>query len=239
VPAKLFTTEEPRTPRTKVDNLIDYSQHSRKDALMGLLLAFAVAILLTLDAFRRSKRPPRVRRKRRVVATPPQPQEHLEPRSAERTEDLIGIDGCPGGWAVAMSDHDLSAIRFSVVTDIQTILDAADAAGAYVAIDIPIGLPASGSRGCDLAARQTLGDRQGSRVFPAPSRAALGGNTYAECCELNQQASGKKISQQTYAIIPKINEVDRWITRNRQRRVREVHPGSENSSGTPVLVSTT
>ena len=190
---------------------------------MWLMLAIAVAILLALDAVRRSKRRPRARRRQRVVAPQPQHKTH-EPRSVIKTEDLIGIDGCPGGWAVAMSDGALSAITFTVVKDIHSILDAADATGAYVAIDIPIGLPPSGSRGCDLAARKTLGDGQGSRVFPAPCRVALSGTSYAECCELNQRAAEKKISQQTYAIIPKINEVDRWITRKRQARIREMHP---------------
>lgn len=191
---------------------------------MMWVLAIAVAILLALDALRGSRRcshrPPR----RRVVAPKPRSPRPREFPASSTTDDLVGIDGCPGGWAVAMSNHDLSAIKFSVVTDIHPILDAAEAAGAYVAIDIPIGLPPAGSRECDLAARKTLGDGQGSRVFPAPSRAALSGTTYAECCELNQRAAEKKISQQTYAIIPKIREVDLWITPKRHARIREMHP---------------
>jgi predicted RNase H-like nuclease len=191
---------------------------------MWLVLAIAVAILLALDALRGPRRRSRVLRKRRVVAPPSEPPKPRDPRAADKTEDLIGIDGCPGGWAVAMSNRDLSAITFTVVTDIHSFLDTADATGAYVAIDIPIGLPSTGSRDCDVVARRVLGDGQGSRVFPAPSRAALNGTSYAECCTLNQQAAEKKISQQTYAIIPKIREVDHWITPKKHARIREIHP---------------
>jgi predicted RNase H-like nuclease len=93
-----------------------------------------------------------------------------------------------------------------------------------VAIDIPIGLPMSGARACDLAARRALGPGQGSRVFPVPARGTLEGNSYEECSELNRRASGTGISKQTFAIMPKIIEVDRWISRVTQARVREVHP---------------
>jgi predicted RNase H-like nuclease len=135
---------------------------------------------------------------------------------------LVGIDGCAGGWIVATSDASISKIEFSVVRDISDVLDVASQ--DVVAIDIPIGLASSGARPCDVAARRTLGSGQGSRVFPAPSRLALGGTTYKECCDLNRQASGTAISKQAHALLPKIVQVDRLMTRELQGRVREVHP---------------
>lgn len=89
---------------------------------------------------------------------------------------------------------------------------------------VPIGLPPSGPRACDVAARQALGPNQGGRVFPAPCRAALSGSTYEECSELNYRATEKRLSRQAHAIIPKIAEVDGWIRPALQARVREVHP---------------
>src|SRR5207244_11141269 len=98
---------------------------------MWLVLAIAVAVLLALDALRGRKRSrPRGPRKPRVVTPKPQSQKPDESHTTSETEDLIGIDGCPGGWAVAMSDRDLSTIRFTVGKDISTVLDPADAAGA-------------------------------------------------------------------------------------------------------------
>lgn len=188
------------------------------------LLVIAALILLALDAVRRPKRyRSRGRIPSGVVKRAPATTAR-KPAVSLKVEDVMGIDACPDGWEVAMSDSAPSTITFTVVKDIRSALDPAAAAGAFVAIDIPIGLPRAGSRACDHAARQTLGRKQGSRVFPVPSRAALDGNSYADCCALNRQAAEKKISQQTYAIIPKINEVDRWMTPNMQARVREVHP---------------
>jgi predicted RNase H-like nuclease len=133
---------------------------------------------------------------------------------------LIGIDGCRGGWVVARATDELATIQFDVVDDVARVLPQ----DAIIAIDIPIGLPDHGSRRCDIEARQRLGPRQGSRVFPAPSRAALDGVGYSECCALNQRATGKRISRRTHGIIPKSREVDHAISPALQVKVREAHP---------------
>jgi predicted RNase H-like nuclease len=138
---------------------------------------------------------------------------------------LIGIDGCRGGWVLATAtERSNVSLSFSIVSEIGGVFAQASEGKAIIAIDVPIGLPASGSRACDLAARRALGRGQGSRVFPAPSRAALAGASYAECCELNRKASGVKISRQTFAIFPKIREVDGSITPPLQAWIREAHP---------------
>ena len=94
-------------------------------------------------------------------------------------------------------------------------------------IDIPIGLPVGkDERKCDLAARKLLGQSRSSSVFRVPVRAVLNVSTYEKAVLVNQEATDKKISKQTYAIIPKIREVDDLLQRcpDARRMIREVHP---------------
>jgi predicted RNase H-like nuclease len=93
-------------------------------------------------------------------------------------------------------------------------------------IDIPIGLKSSGSeeRHCDREARKLLGKRASS-VFPAPCRQALECRDYAEASSVNQSATGRKLSRQSWAIVLKIYEVDSVVRGLPERRkLREMHP---------------
>jgi predicted RNase H-like nuclease len=137
---------------------------------------------------------------------------------------LIGIDGCADGWLAAVSDERLDAVDFTVLARLDELFARARDGEALVVIDIPIGLSDHGARGCDVAARRFLGAPRNSSVFPAPCRAALDGSTYPEACTLNRQASGKSMSKQAFAILPKIREVDDLMTPALQRSVREGHP---------------
>lgn len=114
-----------------------------------------------------------------------------------------GIDGCAGGW-IAVS------ARGVVVGDLATVLRGAP---RPVAIDMPIGL-AAGDRACDKAARARLGPRRAS-VFAPPARDVVGASAWR---------AGLGISKQCYHLLPRIRELDAWITPGRQRRVREAHP---------------
>jgi len=95
-----------------------------------------------------------------------------------------------------------------------------------IAIDIPIGLLERGSRDCDREARQLLGPGRASSVFPAPIRPILDAKNYRDACEIRFQIEGKKISRQTWAIMPKIRDVDVALQQDDRFRasVREVHP---------------
>ena len=64
------------------------------------------------------------------------------------------------------------------------------------------------------------------RDFPAPVRSALTAETYEEANEKNWKASGKGLPRQTYAIMPKIREVDSLLrgSAKARRTVRESHP---------------
>ena len=137
---------------------------------------------------------------------------------------LIGIDGCKAGWLVATSEDNLASLHFQIVVDLGTFLEGLDERNARVVIDVPIGLPVNGPRVCDLEARRYLKKPRNNSVFPAPCRATLAAHTYREACDLNSQASGKKISQQMFHILDKIRGIDSFVTRDRQRWFREAHP---------------
>jgi predicted RNase H-like nuclease len=92
-----------------------------------------------------------------------------------------------------------------------------------LAVDMPIGLAASGPRMSDGIVRSLLGPRRSS-VFPPPPRSALCARTYREACELRRQIDGKAVSAQVWNIFAKIAEVDRLMTPALQRLVIEAHP---------------
>ena len=96
-----------------------------------------------------------------------------------------------------------------------------------IGIDIPIGLPTHDSRGAEREARALLGRRRSS-VFPVPLRAALGARTLAQAsvAQARVHHRGKRLSVQSFAILPKIREVDALVLSNREvlQRVVEVHP---------------
>ena len=91
-----------------------------------------------------------------------------------------------------------------------------------VVIDIPIGLPESGRRACDLEARALLGPRRSS-VFTGVRRPLLAMSSY-EAANAWGKGDGEGLTRQMWNILPKIREVDAWITLTRSRIFREGHP---------------
>jgi predicted RNase H-like nuclease len=138
--------------------------------------------------------------------------------------DLIGLDGCRGGWLVAAADARLATLAFSLVEDLAPVVARARAGAALIAIDMPIGLSNERARACDLAARRLLGRPRASSVFPAPCRAALAATTYRRACALSRRTLGVALSREAFNILPKIRQVDALMTPALQARVREVHP---------------
>jgi predicted RNase H-like nuclease len=144
-------------------------------------------------------------------------------RSGDALE-LIGIDGCRGGWVVAAADPALSTLRFEIVSDLEPVFARGERGQALIAIDMPIGLGDRTPRACDLEARRLLGRPRASSVFPAPCRAALAATTYRRACGLSRRALGVALSLECFNILPKIRQVDALMTPARQAFVREVHP---------------
>ena len=139
---------------------------------------------------------------------------------------FAGVDGCRAGWfLVGIDDSDSWSV--DLCRSIQ-ILWAKWHAARLILIDIPIGLRDEGAteRLCDTEARWRLGPKRGSSVFPAPCRAALGATTYPEACALNVKHSKRRLSKQSWALVPKIRQVNEFLkdTNAANGRIREVHP---------------
>lgn len=143
---------------------------------------------------------------------------------------LRGVDGCPAGWFAASLDLQTGKVTGKVFEETKTKTETAellrDPHALVIAIDIPIGLPSRDRpRNVDGEARRLLKARQSS-VFPAPSRVVLDADGYPAACAASLAECGKSLSQQAYAIVPKIQVVDTVLreTPELQARVFEVHP---------------
>lgn len=142
--------------------------------------------------------------------------------------DIIGVDGCPGGWLmVTLPGGAIAEARATIAGTFDEVLQAAGDS-SFVAIDIPIGLPdrtGAGGRVCDRAARANLGGRQ-SALFSVPARAAVYATDYAAACAaaLAHSDPPRRVSKQCFNLFPKIREVDAVMTPALQARVVECHP---------------
>ena len=121
----------------------------------------------------------------------------------------VGVDGYRKGW-VAVVLRDGRYHSAGVFEHIRGVLEAYGDAAA-IGVDIPIGLPQSGQRACDLAARLFVGGRRSS-VFMTPTRSIL----------MQPFSSGLGVTAQAYALRDRILEVDEVA--GSARRLFEVHP---------------
>jgi len=131
-----------------------------------------------------------------------------------RSGHCAGVDGCNGGWVVASRAG--ATIEPAISTVIEHGYDA-------VAIDMPIGMPTTTARRSEIEARRYLSPR-GSTIFPTPVRACLDATDYLDACAISFAARGVKLSKQSFAILPKIAEVDRALSFAHTGRVAEAHP---------------
>lgn len=138
---------------------------------------------------------------------------------------IAGVDGCPGGWVVAIVDEERRTLSWRLAAGAAAVIDLLTEPGVEaIGIDIPIGLPpAGGSRAADVEARQALHERR-SCVFPAPPREVLAENDYWTANAVHRQLQGKGLSKQAYFIGARIVDVDRVMTPDLADRVVEVHP---------------
>jgi predicted RNase H-like nuclease len=147
--------------------------------------------------------------------------------------EVVGVDGCRGGWLAA--EERSGVLRLRLFPTLALVLAAYPNADV-IAVDIPVGL-ACGPRYCDLEARTLLPGRK-SCVFPPPCRHAFGRTTQLAASAAMFACHGKKVTAQGFEILPKIEEVDRLLTPDLQRVVREVHPELSFSAmeGAPIAV---
>lgn len=130
---------------------------------------------------------------------------------------VVGVDGCRGRWLAAVVTD--TTVEWQLCDDLSDALAGADMVG----IDMPIGLPDSGARACDIAARVRVGPRRSS-VFPAPPRAVLEAASYAEARALLVARGAASMSAQAFGIVRAIRAVDALMTPERERQVIETHP---------------
>ena len=129
---------------------------------------------------------------------------------------VLGLDGCRGGWLGALVTD--GEVRWLRLDDISAAL-AVDA--AVIGVDMPIGLPATGRRECDLLAKQLLGAAH-PRVFLTPPRGVLAAPDHTVANELHRGlVDGAGMSVQTWHIVARIAEVDQVAD---DERLVEVHP---------------
>jgi predicted RNase H-like nuclease len=147
----------------------------------------------------------------------------------DRNAWLAGVDGCSGGWLMALVSADGKEARLRVVPRFADVVSSPESPG-IVAADMPIGLPeraGAGGRAAENSVRPLLGARQSS-VFSVPSRAAIYAEDYREACRIAQDTSDppRKVSKQLFNIAPKIREVDQALRAMPElaERVFEVHP---------------
>lgn len=152
---------------------------------------------------------------------------------------LVGVDGCPAGWLVAFGRLS-GEVRAPRVIERFADIVLADERPAFVAIDVPIGLPKqspSGGRLAEREARVLLGDRKSS-VFRIPSRRAVEASVAAvpadarerffAACAIARDTSDdcKGFAKQGFYILDKVAEVDVFLRAHKDHagRVFETHP---------------
>jgi predicted RNase H-like nuclease len=143
------------------------------------------------------------------------------PRSVGRVQASVlvaGVDGYRKGW-VAVALDPSGDVEVSTHADFEEVLSLR---AQVIAIDIPIDPEGRGSRPTDAAARSFVGPARASSVFPTPPRLALQAPTFAEACDVARAITGKAISQQAFALGPKILEVHAHAAED--ERVIEMHP---------------
>jgi predicted RNase H-like nuclease len=145
---------------------------------------------------------------------------------------IIGVDACKAGW-VAIELRG-GAARAFVVPAFDAIIAAAPAR-CVIAVDMPVGLVASGWREADRAVRAYLASRAAS-LFVIPPRRVVEQATYEDACRIAYEMLAKKISLQAFHLFPKLREVDRHVGDD---RIIEVHPETSfaEMAGAPLRES--
>jgi len=136
----------------------------------------------------------------------------------------VGVDGCRGGW-IAVGITARGKWQVELFTRISQLVKHFEKA-RVILVDIPIGLISKPRlhRNCDKLARRLLSPKRHSSVFPAPVRAVLKARNYRDACRISAAEIGVQLSLQSYNILSRIAEVDRFLKKNPDVPVFESHP---------------
>jgi len=144
---------------------------------------------------------------------------------------FVGVDGCRAGWfAVALTETDsFGVFQFPKIPDLYSYFCDGNT-HVRILVDIPIGLVDSKSnfkrRFCDVEARSLLRPYRQSSVFPTPCREAIYAKSYESACDINEEVTGKRLTKQTWGIVPKIREMNDFLiaTDSAKEKIIEIHP---------------
>lgn len=135
----------------------------------------------------------------------------------------LGIDGCKGGWIVAIIHNGKLLIeKFESIASVIEKYPDFD----QLLIDMVIGLPGNKEHvRPDSYARKIIKERS-STIFPVPCRQAVYAENIAKAYEENERILGKKFTPLTMGIMPKIREIDCFLQENIQYKnmIKESHP---------------
>ena len=135
----------------------------------------------------------------------------------------IGVDGCKGGWIAAVLDH--ADFRVEKYDSIETFVNRYPKFDAFL-IDMAIELcDRDDQHRPDKAAKEELKSKASS-VFPVPCRQAVYETTEEKQKEANKCVLEKSLAKQSIAIIPKIREVDKFLSSHPEYKnvILESHP---------------
>jgi predicted enzyme related to lactoylglutathione lyase len=108
---------------------------------------------------------------------------------------VAGVDIAGGGWAVVVLEGDNVVEAYRCESFAQALRTDVE----VIAVDVPIGIPESGSRPADEAARRFIGSRASS-VFSTPIRAILETPTYEKARKTALELTGKSVPKQAYSL---------------------------------------
>jgi predicted RNase H-like nuclease len=139
---------------------------------------------------------------------------------------LASVDGCKGGWLVAISESWPCKEQpiLCVCVDFRALLYVTRECRVVV-VDIPIGLPdGKTSRQCDIEARMKLSKNGQSRVFLTPPRSCLQAKSPEEFQERHKIICKKGAGLPVWGILPKLKQADEAMEPDKQDRIYEFHP---------------
>ncbi len=136
---------------------------------------------------------------------------------------FLGVDGYKGGWLAVILSSSSSEVK--LYKDVGSLWSE-NRDASLVLIDIPICLTNKGIRQCDILARKMLAKNRKPSIFNPPAKKAYYAGSYREACAINKEVTGKKISKQTWNLIPKIKEVNKLISKHPEavKILKESHP---------------
>jgi predicted RNase H-like nuclease len=128
---------------------------------------------------------------------------------------VTGVDACRRGWVAVSLDAPEGAegpgpLGVETVRVHETLAGVLDGHGSrVVGIDMPLGLPGSGWREADRAARGLLGPRRSS-VFAIPPRAVWEQASYQAASQRCRELTGQGLSIQAWGLRTRLLEAERF-----------------------------